>query len=192
MLMRWTGARPRSTRRSGPVRLRTATAATSTWRIFQRRVPRSTTRRAQCRTATVFRCLWNRGGSSGSGDLTGGRPVFARHASRYLACSRRQSRCLRARLTGRASARYERAQLHEEVPGHEQRAGREDDVSGHPHPLPEERRVIELLAAGVGETVLIHCIELRPADREEIEEDPEDKPRVVEPEGPATRRLAEA
>ena len=50
--------------------------------------------------------------------------------------------------------------------------------------MPKEGRVVKFLAACVSEAMLVDRVELRPADREEIEQDPENQPAIVEPEGP--------
>ena len=61
-------------------------------------------------------------------------------------------------------ARQQRARLDRKIPGHQQRPDREHDIARKPHPLPEQSGVVERHAAGVGETVLVHGRELRPAD----------------------------
>ena len=66
----------------------------------------------------------------------------------------------------------ERPQLDDEIPGHQQRAGREQHIARQAHPLPEKRRVVEGAAAGIGQAVLIDGVELRPADREKVEQYP--------------------
>ena len=64
-------------------------------------------------------------------------------------------------------------------------------VARQAHPLPEQRRVVEGDAARIGEPVLVHRVELRPADREEVEQDPQHQPAIVEPERPEPELLAE-
>jgi len=82
-------------------------------------------------------------------------------------------------------------QLRQEVPAHQQRAEREDDVAGQAHPLPETGLVVEGLAARPGQAMLVDGVELRPADREEVEEDPHRQARIVAPEGDAPEPLVE-
>lgn len=118
-----------------------------------------------------------------------GTRALVRRSRRLLARQGPGTDGLRTPCRGAAD---ERPQLDEEVPRHEQGAGGEDDVSGHAHPLPEERRVVERLAARVGEAMLIHRRELRPAYWEEVENDPERQTAVVEPERPAAGLLAES
>jgi hypothetical protein len=78
----------------------------------------------------------------------------------------------------------ERSQLDDEVPGHQQHAERKDNIARQPHPLPEERCVIERADSCVGEPMLVDRVQLRPADWEEVEDDPQDQAAVVEPKGP--------
>lgn len=85
----------------------------------------------------------------------------------------------------------ERPELDNEVPSHEQRADGEDDVARQAHPLPDQRLIIEGDAARVGEAVLVNSNELRPSNREEVEQDPERQPGIVQPEGPQPELLAE-
>src|SRR6266513_2410846 len=87
--------------------------------------------------------------------------------------------------------RQQRPRLDEEVPCHQQRAGREHHIARQAHPLPEQSGIVEGGAAGVGEAMLENGIELRPADGEEIEQDPKHKACIVEPEGPDADLLAE-
>jgi len=56
--------------------------------------------------------------------------------------------------------------------------------------LPEQCGVVKIHAAGIGEAVLVYGGELRPADREKVEENPEHKTGVVEPERPQPEALA--
>src|SRR6185503_7491802 len=82
-------------------------------------------------------------------------------------------------------------ELRQEVPAHQQRAERENNVAGQPHPLPETGLVVEGLAARPGQSMLVDGVELRPADREEVEEDPQHQPGIVAPEGDASEPLVE-
>ena len=78
-------------------------------------------------------------------------------------------------------AREKRPELDGKVPRHEQGAKGKHHVAWQTHPLPEERRIIERAAAGIGEPVLVNRVQLRPADRKEIEDDPKDETAIVEP-----------
>ena len=100
---------------------------------------------------------------------------------------------MRYRAAGDAfdEARKQRTQLDDEIPRHQQRAEREHDVARQPHPLPEQCRVVERAAARIGEAMLVDGVELRPADREEVEADPQHQPAIVEPERPQPEPLAE-
>ena len=83
-------------------------------------------------------------------------------------------------------SRQHRAKLDKEIPCHQQRARREHHIAGQSHPLPEQGRAVEGGAARIGEAMLEHGVELRPADGEEVEQDPENQSRIVEPEGRCT------
>ena len=88
-------------------------------------------------------------------------------------------------------SRIEWTQLDQEIPCHQHCRHGEQDVTRKPHPLPDQRGVIESHAAGIGEPVLEHRIELRPADREKVQQDPQQKAAVVEPERPQPWPFAE-
>ena len=57
-----------------------------------------------------------------------------------------------------------------------------EHVARQPHPLPEQGAVVEGAAARIRQAMLMDGIELRPADGEEIERDPQQQPQVAEPE----------
>src|SRR5665213_872532 len=85
----------------------------------------------------------------------------------------------------------ERSELDDKIPSHQQGAKRKDDVTRHTHPLPEERCLVKIEAAGEGIAVLIYGQQLRPTDRKEIKTDPENQAEVIKPEGPQADRVAE-
>jgi hypothetical protein len=69
-------------------------------------------------------------------------------------------------------SRKKRTELNQEIPRHQKGGHRKHHVARKPHPLPEERPIIEGNAARVGESVLEHGVELRPANQEEVERNP--------------------
>ncbi|KGS21380.1 putative nitric-oxide reductase domain protein [Burkholderia pseudomallei MSHR7343] len=83
-------------------------------------------------------------------------------------------------------------QLEHEVERHQQRRDGERHVADEAQPLPQNGRVIELEAARIGEPAIVDRVELRPADRKEVEGDPQNEPRVIQPKRPEAEFLAES
>ena len=75
-------------------------------------------------------------------------------------------------VTVSCGAREHRPELDDEIECHQQRPQRERHVADKAPPLPQYRRVVEIETACIGEIVFIDRVELRPADRKEIERDP--------------------
>jgi hypothetical protein len=78
----------------------------------------------------------------------------------------RRCRGVLARTEPPGKAGVQRAKLDDEIRCHKQSTEGEGQVSGKPHPLPENRILIECAAASIRKPVLVDCRQLRPADRE--------------------------
>jgi hypothetical protein len=85
-----------------------------------------------------------------------------------IAKSLRRCRGVLARTEPPGEAGVQRAKLDDEIRCHKQSAQSEGHVSGKPHPLPENRTLIECAAASIRKPVLVDRIQLRPADREKF------------------------
>ncbi len=94
-------------------------------------------------------------------------------------------RLQRRHLEASRKLRKQRAHFDYEIPGHQQRPNRKYDIAREPHPLPQQRGVVEVYTTRICESVFEHGIELRPADRKEIQEDPQHQSNIMNPQKPS-------